>query len=53
MKNIEERYQAFNDGTKLQLQNILGCHRDGNAFRFSVWSPKAQKAWLVGDFNHW
>lgn len=38
---------------KQEKQAGLGCipHRSGVAFR--VWAPHAEKASVVGDFNHW
>ncbi|HSF87112.1 MAG TPA: 1,4-alpha-glucan branching protein GlgB [Acidimicrobiia bacterium] len=43
----------FEEGTHIDLHDVLGAHvhEDGTTFR--VWAPNAQRVTLIGDFNGW
>ncbi|MBR5430052.1 MAG: 1,4-alpha-glucan branching protein GlgB [Firmicutes bacterium] len=43
----------FNTGHARRAYLMLGCHRDGKRFRFTLWAPRARSVSLVGDFNGW
>ena len=43
----------FNTGHARRAYYSLGCHREGERFRFTVWAPRARAVHLVGDFNGW
>ncbi len=53
----EEDCYLFNEGTHHKIYKKLGAHRrviDGvEGVAFAVWAPSAQRASVVGDFNHW
>ena len=42
----------LNDYT-YRAYDYMGCHREGNDYRFRVWAPNAQAVSVVGDFNYW
>lgn len=51
--NERERLNYFLKGEDYHLQEYLGCHQSNDGYVFRVWAPKAQKVWVVGDFNNW
>ena len=52
--NLPLEMETFAKGENFHAQNFLGVHPAKKAgYTFRVWAPKAQKIWLVGDFNDW
>ena len=43
---------CLNDYT-YRAYDYMGCHREGDQYRFRVWAPNAQAVSAVGDFNYW
>lgn len=51
-----DRY-LFGEGTHYEIYEKMGAHKavlDGvEGIYFAVWAPKAEKVYVVGDFNNW
>ena len=44
---------SFHAGRDCRAWEWAGAHRQGDAWRFSVWAPHAQRVSLTGEFNRW
>ena len=43
----------FEEGTHIDLHEVLGAHVHDEGTRFRVWAPNASRVTLIGDFNGW
>lgn len=43
----------FNKGEYFDSYLTMGCRKDHEGFRFTVWAPHAKEISIVGDFNDW
>ncbi len=41
------------EGTHMDLHDVLGAHVHDDGTRFRVWAPNADRVTLIGDFNQW
>ncbi len=49
----EQDRWLFEEGKHERLHHILGCHLDRDGATFRVWAPHSERAFVIGDFNHW
>lgn len=52
-KEMLEAFYLFNEGTLYDSYLSLGCSKENEGYRFTVWAPHAHAIFLVGDFNSW
>ena len=43
----------FHQGINYRAYEYLGVHKEREGYVFRVWAPRAEKVFLVGDFNCW
>ncbi len=53
VKNHELASYLFHQGTNYTAYDYLGMHFGEDTVTFRVWSPNADRVFLVGDFNNW
>ena len=64
MKKSKEKWpvskdaiQAFNAGTNYRSYSVFGAHlvteSDVEGVRFTVWAPRAQAVFVIGNWNQW
>lgn len=52
--HVKRELELFTSGNGLYAYRIFGSQLiENNRVRFTVWAPRANKVFLVGDFNAW